>query len=69
MHAARPPPHRRYGLADSSVTFAEVNEAARLRGETALGYVGPDGTLVLAPHAGALCSLTHDSRVVVLSEN
>ena len=48
---------------------AQAAELARLRGETALGWVGPDGSLVLAPEASASHLFTKASRLVVLAEN
>lgn len=59
----------RYGLNGGSHAFAEVGELARLRGETAIGYINAEGRLHLVPNS---CSEAHygkDARVVVLSEN
>lgn len=59
----------RYGLGSSTAhSWAEVSELARLRGETALGYIGPDGRLVLVPNSAAAMHYGRDARIVVLSE-
>lgn len=58
-----------YGLSPGRRwTFAELTELARLRGETCLGYVAADRSLVLAPDADAGYSYNRDSRIVVISE-
>ncbi|GAB4818940.1 hypothetical protein N2152v2_005986 [Parachlorella kessleri] len=60
----------RYSLdSGHSATFAEVVELARLRGETALGYVTGDGSLALAPEAMSRHHFTKSSRVVVMAES
>lgn len=59
----------RYSLSTQAVPFAEVAELARLRGETALGYVSGDGSLVLAPDADSAHLYTPNSRVVVMAES
>lgn len=59
----------RYGLGSSTAhSWAEVSELARLREETALGYIGPDGRLVLVPDSTAAMHYGRDARIVVLSE-
>jgi hypothetical protein len=59
----------RYGLNNGRThSFAEVGELARLRHETALGFVTSDGKLVLAPASTDHAQFGKDSRIVVLSE-
>lgn len=59
----------RYGLGSSAAhSWAEVSELARLRQETALGYIAPDGRLVLVPDSTVTMHYGRDARIVVLSE-
>ena len=50
----------------------EVSELARLRGETALGWIGNvrggEGEMVLAPSMGQELRYTPESRLIVLAE-
>jgi ion channel POLLUX/CASTOR len=57
----------------TTTTFATVVEAARRRGEVAVGYRdastnGGTGGVVLNPRKSAAIDLTEDSRVIVLAE-
>ena len=53
-------------------TGREVSELARLRGETALGWIGNvrggEGEMVLAPSMGQELRYTPESRLIVLAE-
>lgn len=60
----------RYGLEGGGWhSFAEVGELARLRQETAIGYIAGDGQLHLVPDSAAQLHFDKDSRVVVLSDS
>ena len=50
------------------VTFAELAEAVRLTGQTAVGYVRAGRLAVLAPRADHYVQLEHGDRVVVIAE-
>ena len=61
----------RYGLdtsAKQAPTFAQVAEAVRLQGETAMGFVLPDGTVISAPHAKHQQPLALGDRIIVLAD-
>ena len=59
-----------YGL-DASVkqvpTFAQVGEMVRQQGETAVGFVLRDGTVVSAPHARHQQRLEAGDQIIVLA--
>ena len=64
-----------YLLPDTSANFATVIEAARRRGQTALGYRGreafhqpPRYGVVLNPDRTVPLALSADDRVIVLAE-
>lgn len=48
-------------------TCAQVAEAVRQQGETALGFVLSDGTVVIAPHAKHQQRLAPGDQVIVLA--
>ena len=59
-----------YGLEASvkqAPTFAEVGEVVRQHGETALGFVLGDGTVVSAPHAKHQQHLVAGDQIIVLA--
>ena len=61
----------RYGLdtsAKQGPTFAQVAEAVRLQGETAMGFVLQDGTVISAPHAKHLQRLGLGDQIIVLAD-
>jgi voltage-gated potassium channel Kch len=70
-------PAEDYVPLDSPVTFYDVVEAARLRGEVALGYRARGGTggartaggVVINPHKASPLSLRVDDRVIVLAKD
>lgn len=51
-----------------TVTFAEVEELARLSGQTALGYIRADCTCVMAPSGQHTFSFAEGDKVVTLAE-
>lgn len=50
------------------LTFSEVSEAARQHGETALGYILQDGTVISAPNPNHKQALHSDDQVIALAE-
>lgn len=51
------------------MTFAELSEAARLRGHTAIGVFARGGRARLAPEPGEVLVLGQGDRVVVFAED
>ena len=50
------------------MTFFEVSEAARQHGETALGYILQDGSVISAPNANHKQALNFEDQIIALAE-
>jgi hypothetical protein len=52
-----------------TVTFADVEEAVRVKGQTALGLLLREGRCMLVPGAGCSLKLREGDSIIVLAED